>query len=69
MFDDYEDEPEAKRIFDMADQLDDRLDDYALERCKSSEHVIRGGNHGRVYTFHDGSKLTTAETGYVGCEY
>lgn len=69
MFDDYEYEPEAKRIFDMADQLDDRLDDHALERCKSSEDIEREGKQARVYTFHDGSKLTVAETGYVGCEY
>lgn len=61
--------PEALEIFEQADELDDKLDDYAAELCVSYEEVIRGGKHGVVYTFKDGSTLTTSETGYVGCEY
>ncbi len=62
-------EPKALELYNRAGELGDELDYVAQYECQSSEQIVIEGKKGNIYTFKDGSKLTTSETGYIGREH
>lgn len=64
--------PEALELYERVDEFDEEeidINEVAAMRCESKEEVVRGGKRATIYKFKDGSLLTVAETGYIGCEY